>query len=241
MATVRKRKTARKKAGAKVKTAKPAQPVRKQARLAISGALKRKHAPGRVFVVAGPSGVGKTTLCKRALEKLEGRLHWSVSHTTRPQRQGERDGSDYHFVTIPAFKKMITRGQFVEHAEVHGNYYGTSRKELDRIRKSGGDALVEIDVQGALQIRRKYPTAIRIFILPPSLGALQKRLTGRGTDAKAVIRKRLQNAYWELSQAGEFQFHVVNEDLEQAVEDLVGIIRAEACRAGSSPSIAKKR
>ena len=213
------------------KKAGPAKNVRARANTVVREAVGRKRRPGRVFVVAGPSGVGKTTLCKKALEILKGRLHWSISHTTRPQREGEVDGLNYHFVSVDQFKRMVAREEFVEHARVHDNFYGTSKKELRRIQKSGGDALVEIDVQGALQIIAKFPEAVMIFILPPTLKALEQRLRGRGTDAPAVIRKRLQNAYGEIAVAPKFHYHIVNEDLDHALADLIGIVHADACRA----------
>ena len=224
------KKTAKKSVKKSSRASDPGRGVRAAANAVVRDAVRRKKQPGRVFVVAGPSGVGKTTLCKKALEALQGRLHWSISHTTRPQREGEVDGRDYHFVSAEKFERMIERDEFIEHATVHDNYYGTSRKELRRIHKSGGDALVEIDVQGALQIIETFPQAVMIFILPPTLKALEQRLRGRGTDSPAVIRKRLQNAYGEIFEAPAFRYQIVNEDLDHALADLVGIVHAEACR-----------
>lgn len=223
-------KTAKRTSRKAARKAAPAKSVRAAAGAVVRGAVRRRKQPGRVFVVAGPSGVGKTTLCRKALEKLPGRLHWSISHTTRPQREGEVDGRDYHFIKPGKFAQMIERGEFVEHAVVHDNYYGTSKKELRRIQKSGGDALVEIDVQGALQIKNEFPEAVMIFILPPTLKALDQRLRGRGTDSARVIRRRLENAYGEIAEAPAFHYQIVNEDIDHALADLVGIVHAEACR-----------
>ncbi len=203
---------------------------KKKAARVVAQALARKHLPGRLIVVAGPSGVGKTSLCKEALEALgPSRIRWSISHTTRPRRKGEKNGREYYFVSKPAFEKMIRGKKFVEHAVVHENLYGTSKAELDRIRRTGADALIEIDVQGARSISRIYPEAVTIFILPPSLTALEKRLRGRGTDAPDVIRRRIRNAYREITLAPRFRYNLVNADFGEALRDLVGIIRAQGC------------
>ncbi len=202
-------------------------------------AQAKKRESGRVFVVAGPSGVGKTSLCKALLKEMPDRLKWSVSHTTRRKRVGERHGREYYFVSEKDFRKLIARNAFVEHAVVHGNLYGTSKNELKRITRARRNALVEIDVQGALQVMRKFPAAVTIFVLPPSLAQLKKRLKGRGTDAPAVIRRRIENALGEIEKARKFGYLVVNDDFAEALSDLQAVVRAKGCRNPSR--VAKKR
>ena len=202
-------------------------------------AQAKKSESGRVFVVAGPSGVGKTSLCKALLKEMPGRLQWSVSHTTRARRRDEKHGREYYFISEKDFRKLIAQDAFVEHAVVHGNLYGTSKNELRRITRAGRNALVEIDVQGALQVIRKFPAAVTIFILPPSLAQLKKRLKGRGTDAPAVIRRRIENALGEIAKAPKFGYLVVNDVFGDALSDLQAVVRAEGCRRPGR--VAKKR
>ena len=180
---------------------------------------------GNLYVVAAPSGAGKTTLVRLLLEQEAG-VSLSVSFTTRPPRPGEQDGRDYHFVDATAFRAMIARQEFLEWAEVHGNLYGTSKTWISERLASGNDVLLEIDWQGARQVRSLFPGAIGIFILPPSLEELTRRLTGRGTDSADVIARRLAAAEAEMRHAGEFDYVIINDILEQALDDLRAVVRA---------------
>jgi guanylate kinase len=181
---------------------------------------------GLVFVVTAPSGAGKSSLIRELLA-LDRGLTLSVSYTTRAPRPGEADGREYHFVDARAFAAMLERGEFLESAEVHGHRYGTSQREIDRARAAGLDLMLEIDWQGAEQVRRLHPEAIGIFILPPSLAELERRLRARGQDAEAVIRRRLQNAAEEMTHAVEFKYAIINNDFRDALRDLESIVRAE--------------
>lgn len=181
---------------------------------------------GRLFIVAAPSGAGKSTLID-ALLRQEPTLKLSVSYTTRPPRPGEQNGREYHFVDEKTFAEMQARGEFLESAEVHGYRYGTSRSVIRDVLDRGEDLLLEIDWQGARQVRRLIPEAVGIFILPPSIEELERRMRARGQDADDVIRRRLANAHEELAHAGEFQYAIMNSDFEAALQDLKAIIRAE--------------
>ncbi len=180
---------------------------------------------GNLYVVAAPSGAGKTTLVRLLLDR-EAEVNLSVSFTTRPPRPGELDGRDYHFVDAAAFRAMIARQEFLEWAEVHGNFYGTSKKWITERLASGRDVLLEIDWQGAQQVRLAFPGAIGIFILPPSMEELTRRLTGRGTDSAEVIARRLAAAQAEMRHVGEFDYVIINGSLEQALDDLRAVVRA---------------
>ena len=177
-------------------------------------------------VLSGPSGSGKTTIVARLLERSTVKLVKSVSATTRKPRKNEIDGENYYFLTPEEFARRRERGEFLECAEVHGtgNWYGTLRSEVERARRLGGWALLEIDVQGALQIMRKYPQALTIFLKTSSETEYDKRLRGRGTDAEEIIQRRLANARKELEYAPEYRYQVVNDDLDQAVGEIVNII-----------------
>ncbi|MDK9708410.1 MAG: guanylate kinase [Desulforhopalus sp.] len=191
---------------------------------------------GRLFVISAPSGAGKTTLLKRVMARLGG-LSFSVSHTTRAPRPGERDGIDYHFVSKVEFVDMIAQGHFLEHAEVHGNLYGTSKEAIDRQRIACIDVILDIDVQGAAILRRSSQlAATHIFISPPSLKELEKRLRGRGTENEDVIAIRLDNARIELQSIKEYEYLVINDRLDEAVDLLASIIVAERARAHRYPS-----
>lgn len=180
-------------------------------------------------MITAPSGAGKTSLID-AVMRADPTLKISVSYTTRSPRPGEKDGVDYHFVDRAAFESMQRRGEFLESAEVHGNHYGTSRKViLDAIAR-GDDLILEIDWQGAQQVRRLYPGCIGIFILPPSVEELERRMRSRGQDSESVIRQRLQNAREELTHAGEFEYVIINKDFETARQELSDIIRKERTR-----------
>ena len=184
---------------------------------------------GRLFVITAPSGAGKTSLTK-ALLAAEPSLKLSTSYTTRAPRPGERDGREYHFVDEPTFLAMRDRGEFLENALVHGNRYATSKRVISETLERGEDLILEIDWQGAAQVRKLYPDAIGIFILPPSMEELEKRLRGRGQDAEAVIERRLANAQAEIAHAQEFKYAIINKDFETARRELGKIIQAERAR-----------
>lgn len=186
---------------------------------------------GRVFVISAPSGSGKTTLIRYLLERNP-HLQFSVSHTTRQPRPGERHGRDYYFVDEKTFRGMIDQQAFIEWAQVHGHYYGTSRAEIQRILKSGHDVILDIDVQGALQIQRRIPEAVFIMIVPPGIDHLKERLIKRGDLSDDQLRLRLENARFELKLVRWFDYRVINEDIQKAVEELDSIIRATHCRIG---------
>ena len=179
--------------------------------------------PGKLFVVAAPSGAGKSTLVK-ALLKHEPHLAVSVSHTTRAPRGQEQNGREYHFTDVDSFRQMVAAGQFFEHAHVHGNWYGTSRKSVETLLAAGKDVVLEIDWQGALQIRTLFPAAMLVFILPPSWDELAQRLRGRGEDLPEVIAQRLANARHEVAQARRFDFVIINGSLDKALAELRAVV-----------------
>ena len=181
---------------------------------------------GILFVVSAPSGAGKTSLV-RALLSAEPEVRLSISYTTRRPRPGEADGRDYHFVTPDDFERMLEAGEFLESATVHGNRYGTSQKWIQSELSLGHDVLLEIDWQGAQQVRKLMRGVVSIFILPPSLEALQERLVGRGQDSEEVIARRLDAAREEMSHGAEFEYAIINDDFDRAARDLTSIIRAE--------------
>jgi guanylate kinase len=181
---------------------------------------------GRLFVVAAPSGAGKSSLVGALLAR-ESRLGVSISHTTRAPRGQERDGVEYHFVDMARFEQMIHAGEFIEHALVHGNRYGTSRAAVQSLLAQGRDVVFEIDWQGALQIKALFPHALLIFILPPSWQELERRLRGRGEDEPEVINERLQNARVEVAQAPRFDFVIINGDFETALGQLADVVRQQ--------------
>lgn len=179
----------------------------------------------RVFVITGPSGVGKGTLIKRLREQLP-QLRLSVSATTRPPRRGEVHGEDYWFLDPDEFARRVSAGDFVEHAEYAGRHYGTLREELERHLGEGAPVVLEIEVQGARQVREAMPEAIQVFVVPPSFDELRSRLEGRGTDGDDTIRQRLEVSRRELESQHEFDHRIVNDDLERATDELVGIVRS---------------
>ena len=181
---------------------------------------------GNIFVISAASGTGKTTLIARLLQHHSD-IRVSVSHTTRVPRRGEENGKHYHFVSVPEFERMIEEGQFVEYAKVYGNYYGTSTQSLESLTRQGVDVILEIDTQGAEQIRRLLPQAYSIFIAPPSLVTLEQRLRQRAADAPQVIAVRLAEARNEIEQARLFDYLVVNDDLTAAEAALLHIIKSQ--------------
>lgn len=186
-----------------------------------------------MFVVAAPSGAGKSTLVNALLAREPG-ISLSISHTTRPPRSGETFGQHYYFVDRAEFERDVAAGIFLEHAEVHGNCYGTSRDKVQATLAQGHDVLLEIDWQGAAQIRSQLPACVSVFILPPSRVELERRLRGRGSDAPEVIEQRLANSRGEIAHAHEFDHIIVNDRFEDALDALQAIVRA--VRAGSAPA-----
>jgi guanylate kinase len=198
----------------------------------MTGRSQQTPPRGRLFVFAAPSGAGKTSLV-RALMERQPALRFSISFTTRKPRPNERDGHDYFFVTREQFEAMVARGEFLEHARVFDNFYGTSRAQVEASLAAGQDLILEIDWQGAQQIRRAMPECISIFILPPSRDELERRLRGRGTDAEDVIQRRLRDAAADMTHWDEFDYVVVNDDFDQALADLLAVVEGRGAeRAG---------
>lgn len=190
-------------------------------------------ARGELFIVASPSGGGKTTLIKRVIAMLAGEgglAHFSVSHTTRRPRPGEQDGIDYFFVDKPTFSGMIERREFLEYAEVHGNLYGTSREEVEKNLARGCDVFLDIDVQGARQVRASVPDVVKVFVFPPSYEELLRRLKARGQDSADAIALRMQNALREMQEYAEFDYVIINNRLEEATRALAGIVASARIR-----------
>jgi guanylate kinase len=192
--------------------------------------LSNAKGTGRLFVIAAPSGAGKTSLIE-ALMREDPSLKLSISYTTRAPRPGEKHGVDYHFVDEAEFLAMRSRGEFLESAEVHGHWYGTSKKVITEALARGEDLILEIDWQGARQVRGIYPGCIGIFILPPSVDELERRMRSRAQDSEAVIRRRLDNAREELAHSGEFEYRIINKDFDTARRKLAEIIRKERAKA----------
>ncbi len=185
-----------------------------------------KRGPGIVFIVSAPSGAGKTTLTREVLS-IHSEMSLSVSCTTRAPRERETPGRDYHFVSEAVFKRRLAAGDFAEWAEVHGKLYGTPRRVLERWLRRGQDVLLDIDVQGARQIKEHFAGAVAIFVLPPSLDELRRRLSGRGTDARKTIEQRWRNARHEIQEIQGYDYFIVNRDVHEAVKRLAAIIEAE--------------
>lgn len=186
---------------------------------------------GNLFIIAAPSGAGKTSLVRNLLASDEN-VQLSISYTTRPPRPGEEDGQDYHFVDEATFLQMQAKGDFLESARVYGNYYGTSKSWIEKMIASGQDILLEIDWQGAQQVRRIFPKAIGIYILPPSIEALTERLKRRGQDSEDVIARRLEAAREDLRHVHEFEYVIINQTFAVAATELIAIVTAERLRAG---------
>lgn len=192
-----------------------------------TGPVRRQR--GMLVVVSAPSGAGKTSLC-REIRKLVPNLGYSISHTTRPPRPGEVDGHDFHFVTEAVFRQMAERGEFAEWARVHGNLYGTGARALEEAVERGEDVLLDIDTQGARQLRSRYPQGIYVFVVAPSLRELEQRLRERKSDAPQEIARRMARAVEEIAAWREYDYLIVNRDLDEAVRQLRCIIEAERCR-----------
>lgn len=190
-----------------------------------------KQYSGRLFLVTAPSGAGKSSLVN-ALLKMEPDIKLSISHTTRAPRPGEENGREYHFVTVEEFEAMKDRGEFVESALVHGNYYGTSRVWIEEQMSVGNDVLLEIDWQGARQVRERFAGTVGIFILPPSIEALEWRLHHRGTDSEQTITRRLLGAGAEMAHAPEFEYVIINEDFDVALSQMRAVVIASRLAYG---------
>ena len=188
--------------------------------------MASRPARGRLFVIAAPSGAGKTSLVRALMEREPG-LRFSISYTTRKQRPNEVHGRDYFFVTREEFDRMIAAGEFLEHATVFDNSYGTARRQVEESLAAGQDLILEIDWQGAQQIRRALPECHSIFILPPSRAELERRLRGRGTDSEEVIQRRLRDAAGDMGHWREFDFVVVNDDFDRALGELQAIVHGQ--------------
>ena len=184
---------------------------------------------GKLYVFTGPSGTGKGTILSQVL-KQDKRLFLSVSATTRAPREGETHGKHYYFLDKQTFEDKINKGEFLEHAQYVGNYYGTLEQPVNEQLKSGNDVVLEIEVQGAMQIHEKRPDAVMIFVAPPSIEELERRLIGRGTENAEKIAARMKTAEVELKQSDKFDYIIVNDDLDCAIADLLAILRAERCR-----------
>jgi len=189
----------------------------------------QEHHSGTLYIISAPSGAGKTSLVKALLKETPG-ITVSVSHTTRKPRPGETDGVEYHFVDVETFRLMVSDGAFLEHAQVFDNFYGTSRSAALDLLKRGTDVILEIDWQGARQVRTMIPGAVSIFILPPSRNALEERLRGRGQDGEEVIARRMRDAISEMTHYAEFDYLVINDQFEQALLELQAIITARRLR-----------
>lgn len=185
--------------------------------------------PGSLYIVAAPSGAGKTSLVKALLESTNG-ITVSVSHTTRQARPGEVQGEHYYYVDVPSFESMIEQKAFLEYAKVFDNYYGTSRQSVESTLASGLDVILEIDWQGAQQVRNLYPQSCSIFILPPSRAALEERLRSRGQDDEAIVERRMRDAVAEMSHFREFDYLVINDEFDQALQELRAIVIARRQR-----------
>lgn len=187
---------------------------------------------GTLYVISAPSGAGKSSLVKALIEKTKG-IGVSVSHTTRAKREGEQEGVDYCFVDKESFVSMVEQGAFLEHAQVFDNYYGTAVANIENKLNEGEDVILEIDWQGAAQVRKQLPYAVNIFILPPSLNALEERLRGRGQDSDEIIARRMRDAKSETSHYSEYDYLVVNDEFEQALNELQSIVLARRARFGA--------
>ena len=193
----------------------------------------------RLFIISGPSAVGKGTIVKRIL-KSDGKVHLSVSATTRNPREGEEEGVSYYFMSDEQFVKAVGEGGFLEHASVHGHYYGTPKAPVMSQLKAGRDVILEIDVQGAMQVKESYPDGVFIFILPPSVDALRSRIMHRGTESEEDIQVRLGAAQREMEYLEHYDYYVVNDDLEKAVESVKKIMAAEHWKVTDAAGILKR-
>jgi len=192
--------------------------------------MKNMNREGVLYVISAPSGAGKTTLCKEIIDIFQNLRH-SVSYTTRPPRTGEVHGRDYFFVAQEEFSRMVGAGEFAEWAEVHGNFYGTSLATLNECRSRGIDLILDIDCQGARQLKGRFEGGVYIFVLPPNIGELRRRLDNRSSDSEEVILRRINNAAGEIKESRWYDYIIVNDKFSEAVEQLKSVLIAEQCRA----------
>lgn len=197
--------------------------------------MQSNSSQGTLYIFAAPSGAGKTSLVKALLDQTDG-IEVSVSHTTRTARPGEVDGVNYHFTDVATFNVMVNEGEFLEHAQVFDNFYGTARANIVQRLAAGVDVILEIDWQGARQVRQEFPESLGVFILPPSRQALEDRLRGRGQDGDEVIARRMRDAESEMSHYAEFEYLVINDDFDTALEELKAIITANRLRSSLQAS-----
>lgn len=192
-----------------------------------------KKRPGKIVIISSPSGGGKTSICRKLLSPLRKKKGWqfSISYTTREIRPGERNGREYHFVTDKLFNQKVKANEFAEHFKVHLYQYGTPRKPLETVLKKGGVMILDVDVQGARKLKKEYPEAMTIFVMPPSVKELQKRLRQRGTETKQQLRVRFQNAKAEMKLWNKFEYVVINQELNEAVSEVLSIINCHHCRS----------
>ena len=195
--------------------------------------------PGLLIIMSGPSGAGKGRVRNELLKRRPG-IHYGISATTREKRPGEVDGVNYYFLSKEEFLRRVERGGFVEWAEVYGNYYGTPRQPMEEYLAAGRDVIIEKDIQGAQSLKAIYPDAVYVFILPPSLEELRRRITARGTESEQARNQRLASASDELSYIGTYDYAIVNDDLQQAVDQLEAIFTAEKCRVHRQPELLSK-
>lgn len=184
---------------------------------------------GKLIVVSGASGVGKSTVLKEVMSRLPN-LHFSVSATTRPQRPGETDGVNYYFVNHEQFHSMIEKQELLEYAEYVGNFYGTPEAPINRALENGSDILLDIEIQGALNVKKRRPDTILIYMMAPSFAELERRLSGRGDTAPEIVAERLAHAKWEFNYASKYDYLVINDQVENAVNEIISIISAEKCK-----------
>lgn len=192
--------------------------------------MQTRKNKGSLFIVSAPSGTGKTTLCKNILSRIPS-LRFSVSYTTRKPRANEVNNNDYTFISKEEFREMIRRDEFLEWAEVYGEFYGTSKKRVEELTQSGFDVLLDIDVQGAMQIKRNYRIGTYIFILPPSLDELRRRLEKRGTDSKVELEKRLKSAIEEIKNYKYYEYVIINKDIDLAIKEFEAIILSQRLKS----------
>ena len=197
--------------------------------------MQSNSSQGTLYIFAAPSGAGKTSLVKALLDQTDD-IEVSVSHTTRTARPGEVDGVNYHFTDVATFNVMVSEGEFLEHAQVFDNFYGTARANIVQRLAAGVDVILEIDWQGARQVRQEFPESLGVFILPPSRQALEDRLRGRGQDGDEVIARRMRDAESEMSHYAEFEYLVINDDFDTALEELKAIITANRLRSSLQAS-----